>query len=70
MGVVRRLRNAWRNRRRELAMKQVEADRAIEDLATKDPATDGVTGEYYASRRALGGILNPKAKTKTEWRGD
>jgi hypothetical protein len=70
MGLLKRYRARWKNRRMQLATQQLEADRHIDDLAGRNPATDGITGEYYASRRALGGILNPRAKTTTEWRGD
>ena len=72
MSVFRRMRNRWNARRRELAMKQVEADLSGTGIAhaDKDPSTDAFSGEHYASQRALGRFLNPKATTRTEWRGD
>lgn len=68
MRLLRRVRARWRARRWELAGKQIEADRAVPDLPS--PETDSITGMYYEGQRALGGMLNPKAKTHTEWRGD
>jgi len=68
MGFLRRARQRWRARRFELARQQLEAERAVPDLAS--PKTDAISGEVYESRRALGGFLNPKAKTHTEWKGD
>ena len=70
MGPLRKLRARWRARRQELPYKQIEADRAVPDLKDQDPVTDGVTGTTYAGQRALGAMLNPKAKSRTEWRGD
>jgi hypothetical protein len=54
----------------DLAMKQIDGDRLVHDLSAQNPATDAFTGEYYASRSAMGRLLNPKARSTTEWRGD
>lgn len=62
------LRRRWKARRWELAKHQLEADRGVPDLPS--PETDAISGMIYESHRALGGMLNPKAKTTTEWRGD
>ena len=70
MGRVRAWRARWTARRLQLAMKQIEADRDIHDLADGNPRTDGVTANYYQGQRALGRLLNPKATSDTEWRGD
>jgi hypothetical protein len=70
MGPLGRYLARRKARRMDLAMKQIEGERLIEDLAAQNPATDAFTGEYYASRSAMGRLLNPKAKSKTEWRGD
>jgi len=68
MGILRRVRQRWTARRLELAKKQLEAERGVPDLPS--PRTDAISGEIYESHRALGGLLNPKAKTRTEWKGD
>jgi hypothetical protein len=54
----------------DLAMKQIEGERLVNDLSGQNPATDAFTGEYYANRSAMGRLLNPKARSTTEWRGD
>lgn len=68
MGFLRRARQRWRARRFELAQQQLEAERGVADLPS--PQTDATSGEHYESGRALGGFFNPKAKTRTEWKGD
>lgn len=70
MGPLGRLLARRRARRMDLAMKQIDGDRLVHDLSQQNPVTDAFTGEYYASRSAMGRLLNPKAKSTTEWRGD
>ena len=62
------LRRRWTSRRWDLAKSQLEADQAFGPAAS--PATDAFTGQHFEGDRALGRFLNPKAKTKSEWRGD
>jgi hypothetical protein len=57
-------------RRLDLAMKQIEADRDVHDLADGNPRTDGLTANFFVGQRALSRVLNPKATSDTEWRGD
>lgn len=70
MGILKRYRARRKNRRMQLAMQQIEGDRLVNDLSAQNPVTDAFTGEYYASRSAMGRLLNPKARSTTEWRGD
>ena len=70
MGAVRRWRSRWRNRRWELARGALEGRERDGDLNPGLTGTDSITGDHYAGQRALSRFLNPKAKTKTEWRGD
>jgi len=70
MGVIGRWRNRWRARRRDLALRQIEADRVVDDLDASSTTGGVFGGQHYAHRKALGGFLNPRAKSQTEWRGD
>ena len=67
--MIKALRAKWLSRRRELAMKQLEAEANTPDPAAI-PLSDMMTTGHFMSQQALGGFLNPKAKTKTEWKGD
>lgn len=68
MRFLGRVRQRWTARRNALAMGQLEGDQVRQ--VGQHPATDAVTDLHQQSARALGGLLNPKATTKTEWRGD
>ncbi|MCU1592760.1 MAG: hypothetical protein JWO12_152 [Frankiales bacterium] len=67
--MLRTLRARWLARRRDLAMKQLEADRNTPD-PTAIGHTDATSTMLYLGNESLSRILNPKAKTKTEWKGD
>jgi hypothetical protein len=74
---MKRLLARWRDRRRELAMKQLEAE-VVRDVHPELDARgtafgagpDAVASRHAMEQHALGSVLNPKARTTTEWRGD
>ena len=53
-----------------LATDQIESDRGINSSLSESLSPDPFTGSHYMGQRALGRLLNPKAKSQTEWRGD
>ena len=71
------LRARWLARRKELAFKQLEADVIHGVHPELDPrgtafgaGPDAIAGRHAMEQQARGGLLNPKAKTTTEWKGD
>jgi hypothetical protein len=70
MGALGRLRNRWTARRMRLAMDQIESARDTNSGLSENLSPDAFTGSHYMGMRALGRLLNPKAKSHTEWRGD
>lgn len=66
--MVAALRRRWAARRWELAQGQLQG-MGVHDVG-REPATDALTGRHALEARARGGLLNPKATTTTDWRGD
>lgn len=72
-----RLVTRWRARRRDLALKQLEAE-VVHDVHPELDARgtafgagpDAVASRHAMEQLARGSVLNPKARTTTEWKGD
>lgn len=70
MGVIRKLRTRWIDRRDGLATDQIMAERITPDPTAELLKLDATTGSFVAQHRALNRLLGPKGKSSTEWRGD
>lgn len=64
-----RLRARWSARRQQLAFSQLEAERDVGTMGDA-PAVDAFTGRHLEGAKALQRMINPKAVSKTEWKGD